>query len=152
MLSLIFRCFKNYCENLNRQFFVSHSLESLNWCTRYWQSENDWKYKILHVYVLSFLQLVSNFKNFFKYASLKNDVKYLYFSFHNTEILETSTGTFQISCKPFIVTCTLLSLRERVQLKMVENPIDLNTNVSTSTSAVINIRIILYVADYIHRS
>lgn len=110
MLSLIFRCFKNYCENLNRQFFVSHSLESLNWCTRYWQFENDWKYKILHVYVLSFLQLVSNFKNFFKYASLKNDVKYLYFSFHNTEILETSTvtGTFQISCKPFIVTCTFL--------------------------------------------
>lgn len=29
MLSLIFRPFKNYCENLNRQFFVSHSLESL---------------------------------------------------------------------------------------------------------------------------
>lgn len=110
MLSLIFRRFKNYCENLNRQFFVSHALESLNWCTRYWQSENDWKYKILHVYVLSFLQLVSNFKNFFKYASLKNDVIYLYFSFHNTEILETSTvtGTFQISCKPFIVTCTFL--------------------------------------------
>lgn len=45
---------------------------------------------------------------FLKYASLKNDVKYLYFSFHNTEILETSTGTFQISCKPFIVTCTFL--------------------------------------------